>query len=108
MTQIPFHFLALFADLHVGDELILHKGVGAANWKIELFACVPRGGALPLPQGVWQSVLSLLSEDWQGNIRFYCCETSNGSYGERSPWLAKVKTCPPVDLKQGMVTVVAH
>ena len=106
MNKIPLHFLALFTDLHAGDELILHKGPGLANWKIEVLQMNPRWDACPLPRSVWLPVLSTLPAEWQGNVRFYWCpELSAVSHSSIAPWLATVKTCPPVDIDKGMVDI---
>jgi hypothetical protein len=108
MTEIPAHLLTFFRDLHCGDELVLHKGPGATNWKIHLSVSVPRGAHIPLPLSVWQSTFSGLPEEWVGTIRFFCVSGPPGSLTSFLPWRATITTSPPVELRRGMVGVIEH
>jgi hypothetical protein len=93
MTHIPRYFLALFASLRVGDELILHKGrePREKSWKVELVQLVSGGTSAPIPFEVWREALIPLPEDWQGRIHFY------GDPDCPGVWVARRTIFPSLD-----------
>lgn len=99
MTHIPLQFLTFFANIHAGDELILNKGPGFTNWKMELLELNPPGHALPIPYEIWQSVFVPLAENWQGMIHFYCAELPEGTANCIPSWQVMVKSRPLIDVK---------
>jgi len=91
MTHLPRYLLTLFASLHAGDDLILNKGLGEENWKVELIQrIVPKGDSCPLPMELWGNILGELPWDWQGKIRFY------SEPQQRGTWCVSVSTHLPI------------
>mgnify|MGYP001577101459 CR=1 FL=1 len=91
MTHIPRYFLGLFASLRIGDELILNKGPGEENWKVEIVYMEPEGIPLPIPPDLWGKAFGARPWDWQGKIRFY------SSPRQPDQWMAAVTIRPPID-----------